>query len=490
MRFRLFCTTVCFSLIFFAGMNRSSAQAPASQSTPNAANIPHIITLDNAIKAAITRNYTTRMASNTVRRDEFSARAARDNMWLPSVQATGNWNYNYSFNPTAEEVEENPFIPIVVNGDTTGFAPNPNPTYTQVAAQSGTQELNYNVGASINLFNGFADVASINQAEATLGSAQNTSTWTRQMIADNVVKAYLTILLNQELVYAADSTLAEAQAQFSLVQGQYQAGVVAIAQVYTQQSVVAADSLALIQADVNFQNSKVSLLFLMNVSPDQFNNYSFNDDGIDTATTPAARAAVDTSIQPDAINAAIDKRPDILAQEESIKASEDVIDVTRGGPNGFYPTLNATLGIGGSGGGTSLTGVQFENGINAGLQLTIPIFDKFQTTLSVDEEEVDVENARIALEQDVQQVRNSVVMDVNNLKATEKSLDASESAFRAALESFRLADEQLRVGAGTEVEVVIAEAALETARTNRVNAKYNWVLAQKQVAYDLGKWNY
>ena len=78
----------------------------------------------------------------------------------------------------------------------------------------------------------------------------------------------------------------------------------------------------------------------------------------------------------------------------------------------------------------------------------------------------------------------------DNLKATEKSLDASESAFRAALESFRLADEQLRVGAGTEVDVVIAEAALETARTNRVNAKYNWVLAQKQVAYDLGKWNY
>jgi outer membrane protein len=455
-------------------MTAALAQAPASQSTPNTSNIPHTITLDDAIKAAIARNYTTRMASNQVRRDEFSARAARDNMWLPTIQATGSWQYDYSFNPTPEEVE--------VNSDSTGP-----PTFVQVSPQNSTQSLTYNASVTENLFNGFADLANINETEAALGSAKNTSTWTRQQIADNVVKAYLSILLDQELVYAADSTLAEAQAQFSLVQGQYQAGVVAIAQVYTQQSVVAADSLALIQADVNFQNAKVSLLYLLNVPPDQFNNYSFNDDGIDTATTPEARAAVDTSIQPDAINAAIDKRPDILAQEESIKASEDLVDVTRGG---FYPSLDATLGIGGSGSGPNLTSIHLENGLNAGLQITIPIFDKFQTTLTVDEQEVDVENARITLEQDVQQMRNSVVMDVNNLKATEKSLDASESAFRAALESFRLADEQLRVGAGTEVEVVIAEAALETARTNRVNAKYNWVLAQKQVAYDLGKWNY
>jgi outer membrane protein len=474
MRFRLFCTFVCFSIISLAGMTAALAQAPASQSTPNTSNIPHTITLDDAIKAAIARNYTTRMASNQVRRDEFSARAARDNMWLPTIQATGSWQYDYSFNPTPEEVE--------VNSDSTGP-----PTFVQVSPQNSTQSLTYNASVTENLFNGFADLANINETEAALGSAKNTSTWTRQQIADNVVKAYLSILLDQELVYAADSTLAEAQAQFSLVQGQYQAGVVAIAQVYTQQSVVAADSLALIQADVNFQNAKVSLLYLLNVPPDQFNNYSFNDDGIDTATTPEARAAVDTSIQPDAINAAIDKRPDILAQEESIKASEDLVDVTRGG---FYPSLDATLGIGGSGSGPNLTSIHLENGLNAGLQITIPIFDKFQTTLTVDEQEVDVENARITLEQDVQQMRNSVVMDVNNLKATEKSLDASESAFRAALESFRLADEQLRVGAGTEVEVVIAEAALETARTNRVNAKYNWVLAQKQVAYDLGKWNY
>ena len=474
MRFRLYCTSVCFSIFSFAGLSSAFAQAPASQSTPSAGNIPHTITLDDAIKAAITRNYTTRIASNTVRRDEFSAREARDNMWLPTIQATGGWQYNYSFNPTPEEVEE--------NVDTTGP-----PTFVQVTPKNGTQSLSYNASATINLFNGFADLASINETEAALGSAQNTSTWTRQQIADNVVKAYLSILLTQELVYAADSTLAEAQAQFSLVQGQYQAGVVAIAQVYTQQSVVAADSLALIQADVNFQNAKVSLLYLLNVSPDQFNNFSFNADGIDTATTPEARAAVDTSIQPQAINAAIDKRPDIIAQEQSIKASEYTVDVTRGG---FYPSLSANLGIGGSGSGPNLTSIQLQNGLNAGLQLTIPIFDKFQTTLTVDEQEVDVENARITLEQDVQQMRNNVAMDVNNLKATEKSLDASESAFRAASESFRLADEQLRVGSGTEVEVVIAEAALETARTNRVNAKYNWVLAQKQVDYDLGKWNY
>ena len=91
-----------------------------------------------------------------------------------------------------------------------------------------------------------------------------------------VVKAYLTILLNQELVYAADSTLAEAQSSVFTGAGAipgggrcYRSGLHAaiggrggFSGPHTSQN-------------VNFQNSKVSLLYLLNVPPDQFSNYSF-----------------------------------------------------------------------------------------------------------------------------------------------------------------------------------------------------------------------
>jgi outer membrane protein TolC len=79
---------------------------------------------------------------------------------------------------------------------------------------------------------------------------------------------------------------------------------------------------------------------------------------------------------------------------------------------------------------------------------------------------------------------------VINLQSASEALDASQSALVSAQEGLRLAEEQLNVGSGTEVAVVVAEATLESARTSRVNAKYNWVFAQLQLDYILGKWNY
>ena len=43
---------------------------------------------------------------------------------------------------------------------------------------------------------------------------------------------------------------------------------------------------------------------------------------------------------------------------------------------------------------------------------------------------------------------------------------------------------------GIQVDVIIAEAQLQTARTDRVNAVYNYLLATKQLEYLLGKTNY
>ncbi len=407
---------------------------------------------------------------------------------MPSVNASGSWGYNYSLNPVTKQVPVNPYVPIIAaNGDTTAYAFNPNPTYVPVTPPGGSQSLSYSASANLNLFNGGADAAEINVAEAKLGSDHNTAIWTRQTTAYNVTKAYLNVLLNNELIDAADSTLAEALAQLSLVKGQYDAGVVPIVQFYQQDAVVGQDSLQLIQAVNNYKNAKIALLFLLNIPPNEYNTYTFTAEGIDTSTSAASRAAVDTSIASSRFNAVIDKRPDVIAQQQSIEASQYTIDVTRGA---LYPSLGASVSIGGAGDGSSFSQIRFGNSFNAGLTLNIPIFDKMQNRLLIDEEGIEVESQQVQLQQVVQQARSDAAMAVNNLQAADEALDASDGTLRSALEGLRLAEEQLTVGSGTQVSVVVAEATLETARTNRVNAKYNWVLAQQQLAYTLGQWNY
>ena len=78
----------------------------------------------------------------------------------------------------------------------------------------------------------------------------------------------------------------------------------------------------------------------------------------------------------------------------------------------------------------------------------------------------------------------------NNLNSSKQALEATVSELRSAEESLRSAEERLKVGAGIQVDVIIAEAQTQTARTDRINAVYNYLLATKQLEYLLGKTSY
>ncbi len=429
-----------------------------SQSTPPVSSVPKDITLDEAIKAAITRNYTVRTAGNTTRRDEIEAKRASDNQWLPTASASAGYQYKYSLTPQTTS--------FFVQTDTLGGGAS-----RVVTLASGSQSLSYDASANYNLYNG----------------SRSNLTWTRQQIAFTVTSDYLNVLRTDELVTAATQSLEEAIAQLGLTRGKFEAGVLPIGQVYQQDAVVAQDSLSFIQARNNYENAKADLLFELNLPPNAYNQYNLSLTGIDTSTSPAARAAVDTSISDARINTAIDARPDITAERHTIEAQIANIDAIRGS---LYPKLDANAGIQGGGSNSDLTRVQLQHGLFFGLSLSVPIFDKMQNRLLIAEEEIDVETQRIQLEQQVQQIRSDAAKAVNNLRSSDEALDASDAGLRSAVESLRLAEERLRVGAGTQVDVIIAEAAVETARTNRVNAKFNYVLAERQLAYALGQTNY
>jgi outer membrane protein len=128
--------------------------------------------------------------------------------------------------------------------------------------------------------------------------------------------------------------------------------------------------------------------------------------------------------------------------------------------------------------------------LNGGLVLRVPIFDRLQNRIEIQQQEIDIESNRIRLQQEEQEIRADIAKSMNNLRSAERALDASARALRSAEESLRLAEERLRVGAGIQVDVVVAQAQVETARTNRVNAIYNYVLAQKQIEYTLGQTTY
>ncbi len=416
----------------------------------------HELTLDDAVKMALDKNYNIRTAGYSLETAQLTRSKAGDAL-LPSV--SGSADYTYS-KPLTKQYG---VLPDASHG------------------------FDYGVGANINIFNGGADAANIRSAGYNLDAARYNLKWVRQSIAFNVTSAYIAALRFKELQNSTAKTLAESRTQLDRVKGQFQAGAVAIGLVYQQDALVGQQELEGIQAKNNYENALADLLYLLDVAPNDYLNFDVSLKGIDTTVSAISGRAKDVAPTPSNISSLVERREDFAAIRSNILAQEANISITR---SLLLPTLGAGVRIGGSGFNTSFNNIPFSNSLTGTLSLSVPIFDRFQNRTQIDIQKVNLEASQVNLEQSVQSFKSDIAKAQNNLRGSEQALGASASALASAEESLRSATERLRVGAGIQVDVVVAEAQVQTARSNRINSVYNYLLASKQLEYLLGRTNY
>ncbi|MEP7235871.1 MAG: TolC family protein, partial [Ignavibacteriota bacterium] len=415
------------------------------------------------------KNYTTRTAANDLTAAQYSSTKAGDNL-LPTASATGR--YQYTHNLTSRSG-------IVLDPNTGNFI--------SVIDDPNDHSLSYGISAGVNIYNGGFDAANIRSAEYGLNAAQYNLKWVRQQIAFNVVSAYITALRTKELVSVSEKSLTENQSQLDRIKGLYSAGSVAVGQVYQQEALLGQQNVQLIQSRNNYQNAKADLLFFLNVAPDSYASYDVSLAGIDTSVRTLETRESTVTPTMTLISSLLDQRSDFLAQRSSILSSEAAIGLSR---SALLPKLGASVGLAGSGDNLQLGRIQLFHALNAALNLSIPIYDAAQNRLQIEIQEVDLLSSKIRLEQSEMLFRSDIAKAQNNLQASKQALEATVSELRSAEESLRSAQERLRVGAGIQVDVIVAEAQIQTARTDRVNAVYNYLLSTKQLEYLLGKTNY
>lgn len=426
------------------------------------------ITLDDAIKLALEKNYSSRQAILQLEQAQYGRSKAGDAL-LPSANGTASYGYHKGLTSVTT---------------TDYFA---TPITTTTAVPDATHTLSYSVGASFNIYNGGFDAASISSSESQLDAARYNLKWTRQSVAYNTIAAYMNALRTRELLRSAQTTYSQDSAQLVRVQAQFDAGAVAINSVYQQQAVVGQDELQRIQSQNNYDNAVTDLLFLLDIPPSNHADYDLSLKGVDTSVTGIASRANQLKSDPTMLADLLNHREDLAAQRANIQSQEEGISVTR---SALLPSLNANIGIGGSGTNTNISNIPLSHALTGGLTLSVPIFDRMQTRIQLDIQRTQLDESKVQLDQAEQQFRSDIAKAENNLRSAQQALSASDRALVAAEESLRAATERARVGAGIQVDVIVAEAQAQTARVNRINAVYNYLLAAKQLEYLLGRTNY
>jgi len=438
-----------------------------------AANTVETLTLEKVIKIAIENAVATAQAKNNYELTGAQLLQAYG-QFLPSLAVSATYtplNSNQRINPTT------------LPGGQVIF-----PLFGQQ-----TTSIGFSLNSSLNLFNGLADQAALQNAIHARESAGYTLKRAKQDIAFSVAQAYLQILLNQELLAIAQENLKVSQERLRQLQEQARLGARTIADLYQQEAQKAADELAVIRAENTLRNSKLALIRQARLDPTK--EYKFESPPIDTTLLGA-------EYQDEArlIAVAQEQRADLKAAQESLTAASWAITQARGT---FLPALNLNFTLftnGFSVFNQSIDGNTIPNPVlptvgeqlnkqisfNIGLQLSWTIFDRFSTNLRAEQALINYRNQELQYEDLKIRVVAEVRQALGDYQAALKQLESTSKGLLSAKQAYETIQKRYEVGSATFVEVAAAQAALVRAQSDRAQALFNFTFQKKILEYFLG----
>jgi len=175
---------------------------------------------------------------------------------------------------------------------------------------------------------------------------------------------------------------------------------------------------------------------------------------------------------------AMNNRPEIKQAAYQKDVTDKAVRVARG--DWLYPTisLNTSYEVTGSADNFKLNPNNIAKTWNASFLVSVPLFDGGRTIGEVRKAKVDYYEAMLTEQQTHDDVRLEVEQAYDNLNLARKALEVQKETIAQAEEGSRIAELRYQSGVGTQLEVLSAQTALTSARSNFARAIYNYRLAK------------
>jgi len=340
------------------------------------------------------------------------------------------------------------------------------------------------MGAYANylIFNGFSRGANYSRAQETYNASYSISIYTTQKVKLDVYRQFIDVVKKSQILKTRQENISLGKKELERIQAQFDAGVIPIALVYAQEAELGNKEYELTISENDLNVSKVKLLNTIGLNTD--NNAEFLESSIKTDLTDDDVKIFRNEVGSvnSSISQSFQSRQDYLSIKSEISASESNLTISK---SGYYPTLAASGGW--SWANSSLDKFSEYGRSSIGLSLSVPIFDNFNTSYRTETSFMQLKQKEIEKYQLEQSIRTAVQTCYMNLDAAEKLLDISKRALRSAEQNFESFKERFRVGSSNITDYLTANNQLITAQINRINSIYNYLQAQKEVLFSIGK---
>ena len=423
------------------------------------------LTLQQAIDLALQYNLSVVQSQNNADAAESQARAAMG-QYLPSLDASGSWRRTQTDQAGYRGVIQGTPVDFPASSETNG-------------------SVSAGLSAGLTVFDFLGREGSVSAANAREASAKLGVVRTRQAIVYQTASEYLNVLRTEKLVAVAEENLKRDQRQLERIVESNRVGALSLADVYRQQSQVASDELSVISATNNHLKSKADLLALIGLDGRQ--EYKLADSTLPTTIDSLEMLRLRSDFKGLGVlqERAIQARPDFKAAIEGVNAADGSVTSAY---SGYYPAIGAFGGYNLNGG--KISNLADNKSLSWGLSLRWNLFDGFLREQQIQTAEASRRNAEITKAQTERDVTVEVKKAVLDLDAAMKSLQVTDKALVSALEDRKIAEERYNLGAGTLLDLLVANASYVNAEANKVNAVYGYLTAKYNLEFALGERKY
>lgn len=390
--------------------------------------------------------------------------------------------------------------------------------YTNSYTTQQVQSNSFSVSGSMPLFEGLQMQNTLKQSKLNYMSSQFDLKKIKNDISLNVVSDYLSVLYNQELMAVSSSQVDASAIQRDKMKRMYELGSVNKGNYLDMESQLATDQLRLIQSQSQFDQAVLSLTQLLELDTVK----GFVVQKPDVIVPAVDAAAFNTEV---VYASALTNQPEIKSSEYKVASAEKGLSIAKGYR---YPRINLsgsistsystsskqiesfTYGVptstfsGFTSGGDSVYLVspnvtpvygetpfskQFNDnlGKSVGINLSLPIFNGWQTRTGVKRARINLEQTRLTHELTKKTLYKSVQQAVADAAAAQRKYEAGQRNVDALTESFNFNEQRLNLGLISTYDYLQAKNNLAKAQADLLQAKYEFIMRLKILDFYQGK---
>ena len=402
--------------------------------------VPKTLSLEECIRYAEEHNYSLQSAGLNVTSSEISLKQAKENI-APSVSASASQ----------------------------GFSAN---NYRKSVNWNG----NYGINAGMTLFDGLYNYNNIKKSKLDVEQSDLELEQNRNQIRVSIIKAFLAIMMNQDLLTYQEKVLISSKEQMDQGEQQFRVGQILESDYKMLQAQYTSDLYNIENTKINIQNNYLALKNLLSIDP-----------GEEIAIVRPDSATLFQSLEVPAMQEMLDKSknylPELKLRENDVTSAEYNVKLQK---SGYYPSLSLSAGVSTGYNNSNLTenlgwGTQLWHGLgeNVGLNLSIPIYQRSQVRHNVQLAQLRVQQAELTqkevsyqIDQELRQYYLDVLSAQNDYRVAEAQKDAYEANYNAY--SFKF-----KYGSITAVDLIQQQTNYLNQLNKYMQAKYSFVLQRK-----------